>query len=350
MRDDVEQLLKELTARNSDRRLHVFQLHVDSLEGDALRLSGRVLEQENLDDLREAIRARFPALRVDDSSIRVLRCSPAKYLSVATNLTDLHVGDGFLTELLTQVTNGVRLEELEARDRWRFVRQADGYLGWAFNSYLTPDAATGPATHMIESAIAPVFQHVPADAGPYPVTRLLAGTRVRVAERSADGSWSRIEHVGRSIPGGWTKSELLRDLAELPLAPALARQRMIEHARRLTGTYYLWGGCTAFGIDCSGLAQLVHRLCGYELPRDADMQFAAGRAVPGGDDGAAARPGDLLFFSESGTRITHVGLSLGGWNIIHSSRFHNGVYEDDVRERDHLKKSFAGVRTFLPPE
>jgi cell wall-associated NlpC family hydrolase len=347
MRDDIDNLLNELTARHADRRLHVFQVNVESLDGDKLKLAGRLLEQDNLDALREALRARFPSLQVDDSSIRILRRLPAAMLTVATNLTDLHVADTFLCELLTQFTNGVRLEVLEEKDRWRFVRQDDGYLGWAFTSYLTADAAPGPATHMVQAPIAKLFATPPAenDAPMPPATRLVAGTRVRVVEHSAGGAWSRIEPVGRSIPGGWTKSHALLDLAMLPLDPAAARTRMLDHARRLTGTCYLWGGCSAFGIDCSGLAQLVHRLCGYELPRDADMQFAAGRPIPG--DGGDARPGDLLFFSETGKKITHVAVSTGGWNIIHSSRFHNGVYEDDVRQRPHLRDTFAGARTFL---
>jgi cell wall-associated NlpC family hydrolase len=79
------------------------------------------------------------------------------------------------------------------------------------------------------------------------------------------------------------------------------------------------------------------------------MQFAAGKPV----DGPPFRAGDLLFFGgESGAsdvrKITHVGVSTGeGWNMIHSSRFHNGVYEDDVQQRDHLRSTFAGARRFI---
>ncbi len=107
---------------------------------------------------------------------------------------------------------------------------------------------------------------------------------------------------------------------------------------------YLWGGCSAWGIDCSGFAQLMHRLSGVTLPRDADMQYEAGRPVD-----YPYQPGDLLFFGESGDRrkITHVAISLGGWDIIHSSRRINGVYHDNVQAVPGLRDSFAGARTFL---
>ena len=88
----------------------------------------------------------------------------------------------------------------------------------------------------------------------------------------------------------------------------------------------------------------MHRLAGVTLPRDADMQFDAGRPVE-----APCEPGDLLFFGELGERrsITHVGISTGGWRIIHSSRSRNGVYEDDVQAVEHLRESFVGARSFV---
>jgi cell wall-associated NlpC family hydrolase len=118
---------------------------------------------------------------------------------------------------------------------------------------------------------------------------------------------------------------------------------MIADARPFTGVYYLWGGSSAWGIDCSGLAQLVHRLSGYEIPRDCHLQFPVGRPSE-----PPFSPGDLLYFwNDARTMVGHVGISTGGWNIIHSSRTKNGVYEEDVRANEGLRNSFAGARSFL---
>ena len=46
-------------------------------------------------------------------------------------------------------------------------------------------------------------------------------------------------------------------------------------------------------------------------------------------------------------RITHVGMSLGGWEIIHSSRLRNGVYKDDVQNTESLKQNFVNAGSFL---
>jgi cell wall-associated NlpC family hydrolase len=112
----------------------------------------------------------------------------------------------------------------------------------------------------------------------------------------------------------------------------------------MIGVPYLWGGTSGNGIDCSGFARLLHKWAGVDIPRDADMQHAV--AVP-------AEPpfetGDLLFFRESGgqRRITHVGVSLGGWSMIHASRGNNGVYVDDVQGHATLKQNFVSAGSFL---
>jgi cell wall-associated NlpC family hydrolase len=146
------------------------------------------------------------------------------------------------------------------------------------------------------------------------------------------------------LPRGWVQSWEVRALAGIPASGAEVRRRIVQDARKMMGVYYLWGGCSGFGTDCSGLAQWAHRLSGYVLPRDADMQYAAGKPVE-----PPYQAGDLLFFnSENDQRkIGHVGISTGGWKMIHSSRSRNGVYEEDVEKVEHLRKTFAGARTYV---
>src|SRR5439155_6120534 len=103
------------------------------------------------------------------------------------------------------------------------------------------------------------------------------GTHVEVTNVEFDRASVRL--TGDMLPSGWLPRQFLRRLGQLPLKGDDARRQMIEDARAFRGVYYLWGGGSAWGIDCSGLAQLVHRLSGYAIPRDADMQCDAGKAV-----------------------------------------------------------------------
>jgi len=79
---------------------------------------------------------------------------------------------------------------------------------------------------------------------------------------------------------------------------------------------YLWGGKTVFGIDCSGFAQLIYKLLGIKLNRDAYQQAEQGEIVGFLQE---AKLGDLAFFDNEEGRITHVGILLNEQQIIHAS-------------------------------
>lgn len=92
-----------------------------------------------------------------------------------------------------------------------------------------------------------------------------------------------------------------------------------ELIRKLTTSWlhapYLWGGRTPLGIDCSGFVQVIYKVLGTDLPRDAWQQAQEGKAVKNLEE---ALPGDLAFFDNK-EEIVHVGILLGDDMIIHAS-------------------------------
>ncbi len=336
MIETVQSILNEFSSSQSDTRVHVFEVRAECGEGGWVALNGRVLDEEVMNVLRTTLEAQLPGLQVDYAGVRVLRSSPPRLKTIATNLTGLYAQPSWSAEMLSQLFYGWNLEVLEECPPWVFVRQMDGYLGWAYLPYLTDSPAPEP-THLV---IAPAsYVRAEISSGSPVVGRLLCGTAAQVVTWS-----SQFAEIDAQV-WGWVSGSDLRALEDLPRLPSAQRREMIvADATRLTGVPYLKGGCSAMGIDSAGFVQLLHRLVGIELPRDADMQYAEGRKIE-----APFLPGDLLFFREEGENapITHVGVSLGGWRIIHSSRAHNGVYLDDVLEEPSLEKNYVGACTFL---
>lgn len=260
-------------------------------------------------------------------------------LFVAANLTDLRREPTFHSELLNQVYNGTGMTVLEEKDKWARVKLiGDGYEGWAYRPYLT-EHPPGKSTHVVAGLSTGVYAE--ADAGAVHKSLLLGGTEICVVDQRND--WCRIQPAGQMVPPGWVKADTLRPVNVIPPTEK-ARHQLVDDARRFTGVCYLWGGNSAFGIDCSGLVMLLHRMIRRTIPRDARLQFPVGKEVQ-----PPFKPGDLFFFRGDSTsdRITHVGMSVGGWNMIHSSRSRNGVYEEDIQKSDHYPAEFAGARSFL---
>jgi cell wall-associated NlpC family hydrolase len=139
-------------------------------------------------------------------------------------------------------------------------------------------------------------------------------------------------------------SSLLRAIGKLPKSIEDKRKTLVEDSERMIGVPYVWGGTSGNGIDCSGLSRLLHRWLGLDTPRDADMQHHAAKPVE-----PPFEVGDLLFFREIGKKrlVTHMGISLGGWRMIHSSQGRNGVYVEDVQENISLKEMFVSAGSFL---
>lgn len=102
---------------------------------------------------------------------------------------------------------------------------------------------------------------------------------------------------------------------------------------------YLSGGKTPFGIDSSGFTQMVYKINGYSLKRNAIEQSAQGDALSFIEE---SEPGDLAFFDNNEGIIDHVGMIMKDNYIIHGfgkvrvDRLdHTGIFSAETRRYTH---------------
>jgi len=110
---------------------------------------------------------------------------------------------------------------------------------------------------------------------------------------------------------------------------------VVDVAYQYLGVPYVWGGESPGGFDCSGLVTYVFRQLGVSLPHYAAAQFNCGRPVSRGD----LEPGDVVFF---GSSIHHVGIYVGGGNMIHAP--YTGAV---VRVNSVDRSDYAGARRMI---
>lgn len=119
----------------------------------------------------------------------------------------------------------------------------------------------------------------------------------------------------------------------------LDKSNLAENAFMYLNAPYLWGGRSPFGIDCSGFTQIIYKLNGFKLPRDASQQAEIGETLSFIEE---SESGDLAFFDNEEGHIIHVGIMLENNQIIHASGKvridkidHQGIFNRDTGKYSH---------------
>ncbi|MFJ9808382.1 NlpC/P60 family protein [Streptomyces sp. NPDC101158] len=143
------------------------------------------------------------------------------------------------------------------------------------------------------------------------LARLTAEERARYEAAVAAGAH---DAAGAPDPSGTADRADRDSLPRGPItAPTTRAAEAIAYARAQLGKPYVWGATGPSAFDCSGLTQASWRAAGVSLPRTTYTQINAGRRVSRSE----LAPGDLVFFYSG---ISHVGLYIGGGQMIHAPR------------------------------
>ncbi len=228
--------------------------------------------------------------------------------------------------MVTQLLFGECFQVLSKKGNWRHIANGlDGYKSWIDVKQYTEISA---------SAFETFSSHMPVCASDLVqiVKNEITGAMIPVLAGSSLPNY----HQGH-IAFGEESYEFDGEINH-PNEGNI-RQQLMELAMVFRNAPYLWGGRSPFGIDCSGLTQVLYKMVGVAIKRDAYQQAEQGNTLSFVEE---ANIGDLAFFDNDEGHIIHVGMMLGGNTIIHASGKvridkldHQGIFNIDTGRYSH---------------
>ena len=220
------------------------------------------------------------------------------------------------SELVSQVIYGESFKIIEKRANWSLIKLSfDNYNGWVDNKQLTE----------IDKSI---YDSINSEINIYSLDLI---------------EFIQIKDKGLlTIPLGSTLNTLKlfeHSFDGNKISSKQAKENLVKTSLLLINSPYLWGGRTPFGIDCSGFTQIIYKINGYNIDRDAKDQVKLGVALSFIEE---SEPGDLAFFDNKDGDIVHVGIIMEDNHIIHAHGHvridrldQTGIYNVDTRKHSH---------------
>lgn len=250
------------------------------------------------------------------------------------------------SEMVNQMLFGDTFQILEEQPRWYYiVRDYDGYHGWIdwktatvlspmeYNQYV----ANSTDALLLRLPYNPIQKTFNGQSG---ASHLSWGSRIFNLDET--GITFKMQGIRFDVPN----MTYVNPMKASGMSRRACSKYILQQAQLLLNVPYLWGGISAFGLDCSGFTQTLFRFIGITLPRDASQQYEMGTPVAFDE----AEPGDLAFFGNDG-KVSHVGVVAENGRVLHVSGYLHfdklqpeGIWNEQLQDYSHYT---IGIRRFF---
>lgn len=310
---------------------------------------GKLLGETNLPEAHDALLAKLAANNMEFSdSIQLLPAAElgTKHLALVTNsVANIRSAPKHSAELATQALMGTPLNVLKSSGNWYLVQTPDDYISWVDAAAIvlvdqpTLDKWFEKEKVVVTEMISSIYSD---DKFEDIVSDITAGNVLEVNGYENGNYLVTLPDQRTGVIQGdhainyevWKNSRNTSD------------NNLIQTAREMMGSPYLWGGTSPKGIDCSGFTKTIYFLNGMVIPRDASQQVNEGELIDENKNWENLQVGDLLFFGVPATdttkeRVVHVGMWIGDGKFIHSRgrvRISSFDPEDELFDAAELKR------------
>lgn len=227
---------------------------------------------------------------INFADIQLIKYKKMSKAIINVSIVPVRASNSDKSEMISQLLFGEAIEILDTKKNWTKIKSLyDNYEGWIDSKQYAPISDEDFEKRDTEIITEKVLYYNHQE------------------EKFLLSIGSEVERVNPQE----TSPEDLRDL-------------IAETALGFINVPYLWGGRSFFGIDCSGFTQIVYKVNGIQIPRDAYQQAELGEVL---DFVEEAQPGDLAFFENEDGKIIHTGIMLEDQKIIHA---HGKVRIDEL--------------------
>ena len=273
--------------------------------------------------------------------------SPLPQAGIVINAVEnMHSRSSVMSDVVSQALLGANVKVLKTErnsegEEWYDVETPDTYKGWVIGTSLRllkpedkPYASSGKV-FVVTALLANTYRE--PDVTKHKPVKVAPISSVLEVVREVDQRWLEVTLPCR------TKAWIQRgdgEVREAPWSwPRTSPDEMVALSKRFVGLPYLWGGTSPLGLDCSGFVQLIYKMGGIPILRDADIQFEGSGLIPvaAGEE----TTGDLVFF---GKNIGHVGMMINPEEFINATTWQKPVVQISRLDEPHWKDIYQGAR------
>jgi hypothetical protein len=302
-----------------DNRTRIFDVFC-SREKDTWLIRAETTEAQAKNALESVLPKYFNAaeMRTDIQLLPQAELQDSVWGLLTVSVGNIKKSPDHAAELIDQILMGNEVKILKMQRGWYLIQAPYDYLGWVTRGSLVRSDRKGIDNWQHQELVIVDVNYTQVYSKPDVNSQVVSDAVLGclLAKTGIRGSWLKARLPdGRE---GFVEVKNFKKYQKPDPGYLPGREKIISRALKMLGIPYLWGGNSIKGFDCSGFTGTVFASEGYRLPRDANMQVQVGEDIVPDSSFSNVYPGDLLFFGGE-KKISHVAISLGGYDFIHSA-------------------------------